>query len=147
MITVQNGGAEMTIHDGFMAFAEKYNLPLQEKNENGSSIFSFRISGEKGKYNAFAMCMEEERMLVFFFFLNIKIKKKNKETISRYLMGLNYQLKQGAFQIEPDTGDVMVRTCQYIFGSQAEQEALIERIVLLSGMIADNYRNDIIKQM
>ena len=137
----------MAIRDGFMAFAKKYNLPVQEKNENGSSIFSFLISGEKGKYNAFAMCMEEERMLAFFVDCNIRVEEKNRAAISRYLMGLNYQLKSGAFQIEPDTGDVMVRTCQYIFGSEAEQEALIERIILLSGVIADNYCNDIIKQM
>ena len=30
-----------------MAFAKKYNLPLHEKNENGSDILSFYISGEK----------------------------------------------------------------------------------------------------
>ena len=32
----------MTVRDGFLAFAEKYNLPLHEKNENGSDILSFQ---------------------------------------------------------------------------------------------------------
>ena len=137
----------MTVRDGFLAFAEKYNLPLHEKNENGSDILSFYISGEKGKYNAFAMCMEEERMLAFFVDCNIRVEAKNRALISEYLMKINYQLKTGSFQIDPNTGDISVRTCQYIYGSEDEQKALIEQIVLLSGMIADNYCHDIIKQL
>ena len=50
----------MTIRDSFLAFAEKNHLPVKEKQENGTSIFSFQISGEKGKYGAYAMCLEED---------------------------------------------------------------------------------------
>ena len=49
----------MTIRDSFLAFAEKNHLPVKEKQENGTSIFSFQVSGEKGKYGAYAMCLED----------------------------------------------------------------------------------------
>lgn len=135
----------MTIRDGFMAFAKKYNMPLNEKNENGMNILSFYISGEKGKYYSFAMCVEEENLLAFFVDCNIRVEKQNRAVVSEYLMNINYQLKAGNFLIDPNTGDVSVRICQYIFGSEEEQQALIERVVLLAGMIADNYCHEIVK--
>lgn len=137
----------MTIRDGFMAFAQKNHLPLQERKENEESIFSFQISGEKGKYSAFAMCMEEERMLTFFVDCNIRVEPPHRSAVNAYLMELNYQLKLGTFQMDPSTGDITVRACQYIFGNENEQKFLIERVVLLCGLIADHYCHDIIKHL
>ena len=99
----------MTIRDSFLAFAEKNHLPVKEKQENGTSIFSFQISGEKGKYGAYAMCLEDERMLTFFVDCNIRVEESQRNTINTYLMELNYQLKMGTFQLDPTTGDVTVR--------------------------------------
>ena len=137
----------MTIKDGFIAFAQKHNLPLKEKNENGSTILSFFISGEKGKYDAYAMCIEEERMLAFFVDCNIRVEEKNRNAAREYLMKLNYTLKIGSFQMDPSTGDITVRACQYILGNDQEQKNMIEQIVLIGGMIADNYSHDIIKHL
>ena len=53
----------MTIRDTFIAFALKYNITLNESNQD---ILSFYISGEKGKYNSFAMYMEDEKIFAYF---------------------------------------------------------------------------------
>lgn len=137
----------MTIRDSFLAFAERNHLPVQERKENDTSIFSFQIRGEKGKYGAYAMCLEEERMLTFFVDCNIRVEESQRTSISRYLMELNYQLKVGTFELDPATGDITVRACQYILGNEEEQKFLVERVVLLCGMIADNYCHDIIKHI
>lgn len=141
------GGRNMTIRDSFLAFADKNHLPVKEKQENGTSIFSFQISGEKGKYGAYAMCLEDERMLTFFVDCNIRVEESQRKIINTYLMELNYQLKLGTFQLDPTTGDITVRACQYIFGNEAEQKFLVERVVLLCGLIADHYCHDIIKHL
>lgn len=38
----------MTIRDSFLAFAEKNHLPVKEKQENGTSIFSFQTAEKRG---------------------------------------------------------------------------------------------------
>lgn len=137
----------MTIRDGFLAFAEKNHLPVKEREENETSIFSFLISGEKGKYGAYAMCLEDERMVTVFVDCNIRVEEAQREAVSKYLMELNYQLKIGTFQLDPTTGDITVRACQYILGNEDEQSFLIERVILLCGLIADHYGYDIIKHI
>ncbi len=137
----------MTIRDGFLAFAEKNSLPVKERIENQTSIFSFLISGEKGKYGAYAMCLEDERMVTVFIDCNIRVEEAQREAVSKYLMELNYQLKIGTFQLDPTTGDITVRACQYILGNEDEQSFLIERVILLCGLIADHYGYDIIKHI
>lgn len=134
----------MTIRDAFIAFALKYNITL---NESSQDILSFYISGEKGKYNSFAMCMEDDKMFAYFVDCNIRVEPKNRSIISEYLMKLNYNLKIGSFQMDYNTGDITVRACQYIFGSDEEQKNTIEQIILILGMIADTYCYDIIKEL
>lgn len=137
----------MTVREEVLAFAEKNHLPLQERTEQGQSIFSFSISGVKGKYAAFALCMEEERMLTFFVDCNIRVEEPQRGAICAYLMELNFQLKLGTFQMDPQTGDITVRACQYLFGNETEQAVLVERVILLCGLIADHYCHDIIKHL
>ena len=86
----------MTIRDAFIAFALKYNITLNESNQD---ILSFYISGEKGKYNSFAMCMEDDKMFAYFVDCNIRVEPKNRSIISEYLMKLNYNLKIGSNEI------------------------------------------------
>ena len=95
----------MTIRDSFLAFADKNHLPVKEKQENGTSIFSFQISGEKGKYGAYAMCLEDERMLTFFVDCNIRVEESQRNTINTYLMELNYQLKICLLYTSPSPRD------------------------------------------
>lgn len=78
----------MTIRDSFLAFADKNHLPVKEKQENGTSIFSFQISGEKGKYGAYAMCLEDERMLTFFVDCNIRVEESQRKILWRIISKL-----------------------------------------------------------
>ena len=49
--------------------------------------------------------------------------------------------------MDPQTGALTVRASQYIYGTDWEQTAQIERVVLLAGMIADTYCYEIIKRL
>lgn len=138
----------MMLSEGFRTFAKAHSLSVKSESEaENECLYSFKIRGVKGNYDSFGLCMEEERLFTVVIDLNIRIKEQGRTAAASILTELNYPLKMGVIQMDPQTGALTVRASQYIYGTDWEQTAQIERVVLLAGMIADTYCYEIIKRL
>ena len=48
--------------------------------------------------------------------------------------------------MDSQNGLVIVRTCQGVYGTEEEQIGVIERSVLTAGMIADKYKDQLLRE-
>ena len=136
----------MTVEEKFLDFAKAHNLPFRESDADGQKVFSFVISGTNGKYAGHALCLENERLFVFFIDFGLHVRKENLPEAAQRLMDINYNLKMGNFQMDSQNGLVIVRTCQGVYGREEEQIGVIERSVLTAGMIADKYKDQLLRE-
>ena len=136
----------MSIKDSFIKFADKHNLPFKEETgPNGENIFNFALKGSNGNYGSRAVALENENIFVYFVDYGIKIPKDKIKEAALYILEINYNLKLSAFQLDVNEGSIIVRTCQFIYGSEQERQNLIESIIFVTGTVADKYYNDIYK--
>lgn len=139
----------MTIKELFSAFAEEYNIPWAQLNlePEAPDQICIMIDGKNGRYEGHALCLEEEGLFVFYTLLGVRVPEEKREKLSLLLMGLNYRLKTGSFFIEEETGELTVRTTQYLMGADWEKRDFLGKLVADCGKTADYYYPQIMKWM
>lgn len=131
----------MTIREVFLAFAEENEIPWGELElePEAPNHLCIRLDGKNGAFEGHAICLEEEHIFVFYTLLGVRVPEEKKESVAAFLLGLNYRLKTGSIFIEEETGELTVRTVQYMMGADWEKRELMERLVTDCGRIADYY--------
>lgn len=137
----------MTIREIFETFMSANQIPMAvfETQQGTPAHLGLKLKGDHGDFESYAMCFEEERMFLFYTLLNLRVPEEKWDVMARKLMEINNTLKVGGFQLDTDTGAVTVRVTQYMFGSDLEQGAQIERLVRTCGLIADEYYLELAK--
>ena len=133
----------MTMADALDRVSKKYHFPMEKRGD----VTTFRINAEHGKYDAYCMQMEEEQLFLLFIDMNIKIPADRMGEMALFLSEINRTLKNGCFIVCRDTGDVILRFSQYIYGSDTDGEEQAERIILTAGVLADGSYERILKRL
>lgn len=139
----------MTIREIFLAFAEEKEIPWGELvlEPEGENHLCIHLLGRNNRFEGHAICLEEEKLFVFYTLLGVRVPEEKREAVSAFLLRLNYQLKTGSFFIEEETGELTVRTVQYMIGADWEKQELMEQLVTDCGRTADYYYPTVMKQV
>ncbi len=135
----------MTIRKLFETFMAANQIPVYpfDTEEGVPTHLGIRLKGDNGNFDGYALCFEKERLFVFYTRLNLRASLEQREKIAVKLAEINYMIKIGGFQMDPESGEITVRTAHYMTGTDVEQGAVIERLVRVSGLIADKYYSQI----
>lgn len=138
----------MILKEVFQKFCEQNELPvLQIKSqEEEAENFGIMINGENGDWESYAMCYEQENLFVFFINLGVQIPKEARERVAVLLNTINYQLKCGGFFLDMESGYVIARATQYIFGTEEEKVFQVENCIKACAVITDAYFKKIMKE-
>lgn len=139
----------MTIKEAFLAFTRERGLPAEEKaaQDGVTPVMVFKMIGDNGKYDAYAMCFEEEKLYELFVDSGFRIPEGSRLFAAECLTRMNYQFKLGGFQMDPESGEITVRLGQYIYGTDEEKKEAVDRITMIGGMMMDQYIVELIQQM
>ena len=139
----------MTIREWFEEFAREKELPVAELNlePEAPNQLCIMMNGENGVFEGHGVFLEEERLFLFYTIVGVRIPADRRERLSSYLLSLNYKLKTAAFFIEDSTGELTVRTVQYLTGADWEKRELLETLVLGCGKTADYFYPQLMKEI
>lgn len=137
----------MTIEELFYKFAETEQIPVipLELMPEAPNHLCIRIEGKSNEFEGHGICLEEERLFLFYVLLGARVPADRRERAAEYLLRLNYGIKTGGIYMEPETGELTARVTQYLYGNDWEQIGLLEQIIRNCGIIADTYYADIMK--
>lgn len=138
----------MTLREAFEQFCTNINLPMAVVPTEGDvpEHLGIIISGENGDWDSFGMCFEEENLFVFYVDFGIQVPKEARQQVCACLNGINYQLKSGGIFMDPDSGHLMARVSQFVFGSDEEKAGQVENAVKVCAVITDAYYKKIMHQ-
>lgn len=139
----------MTIEKLFLKFAETEQIPVMqlELMPEAPNHLCIHIEGKSSEFEGHGICLEAERLFLFYVLLGARVPVDKRERAAEYLLRLNYGIKTGGVYIEPETGELTARVTQYLYGSDWEQMALLEQMIRSCGLIADTYYTDIMKHI
>lgn len=139
----------MTIRELFEDFAREKGLPVAELNlePEAPNQLCIMMNGENSSFEGHGVFLEEEKLFIFYTIVGVRVPKDRRERLSAYLLNLNYKLKTGGFFIEETTGELTVRTVQYMAGADWEKRELLETLVLGCGKTADYFYPRIMKEI
>lgn len=138
----------MEIAGIFLRLMQRLGIPvIIVKNEDEPEQYGIRIVGEKGQWDGIARCFEEERLFLFYVNYQVSVPPARREQVCCELMRINAQMKCGGFCLDEETGMLTARVSQFITGSEEEQEATVEHVVRLCGVMADSYFERIMKHI
>lgn len=137
----------MTIEELFLKFAEAEQIPVMQMQlmPEVPNHLCIHIEGKSNTFEGHGICLEEERLFLFYVLLGARVPADKRERAAEYLLRLNYGIKTGGVYMEPESGELTARVTQYLYGSDWEQMELMERVVRNCGVIADTYYTDIMK--
>jgi hypothetical protein len=123
----------------FYAVAEDNGITVlpMEVEGGGPPHLCIRLQGEHAIYEGHAVCLEEERLFVFYVLAGLVVPEEKRQELAPLLLERNYELKCGAWMIEPQSGVLTVRSTQYMMGADWEKRERIEELVTTCGRIAD----------
>lgn len=138
----------MKIKDFFVKFTEENEIPMAvlKAAEGIPEHLGIMIQGEVGDWESYGMCFEAENLFVFFVNFGVQVPKENRANVCAYLNRINYQLKAGGIYMDWDSGNLMARTAQYIYGSDEEKAHLVEETIKISAIITDAYYKGIMSE-
>lgn len=137
----------MAIKDRIITFGEKHQIQIAEiaTNPEIPNHIGFLVEGENASWESYCMCFEEEHLLLYYVDLGVMIPKEKVEEVSALCTQLNYQLKFGVFCFDHKMRKLTLRVTQYIYGTEAEQDALLENLIRGCAVTTDAYYKDIMK--
>ena len=138
----------MAIKELFEQFTKEHDIPMAviRTAEGIPEHLGIIIQGEFGDWESYGMCFEEEHLFTFFVNFGVQVPKENRMAVCVHLNRINYQLKLGGIYMDWESGNLMARTSQYIYGTEEEQAHLVEETVKISAIIADAYYKGIMKE-
>lgn len=124
----------------FLQFAKKQGVTTKETPES----IQVMAAGKKGNWTAHFQTLEKEHMMIFTSILGIKVDENKRKEIALKLTRINYIVKIGAFQMNPENGELSFRTTHYVVEDKEDvAEELIGRLVLLNFTVVDTYYESI----
>lgn len=139
----------MTLQEEVLAFFESQNIKYMiKKGEQGEpDDIHIMVNGEHGDWEGIAICYEQERFLVFYVNMGMKIPKEKKQALSEWLFEKNYYYKYGGYYIDPPSGTLVARNSVHVYGTKEERERLIRQGILTGAIMADQDYEEIMKFM
>ncbi len=124
----------------FLQFAKKQGVTTKDLGE----VVQVAAAGKTGTWISNIQPIETERLIVINSILGIKVSEEKRAAIALLLTKLNYSVKVGAFQINPENGEVAFRTTQYILEeNDGTAEELVGRLTLMNFSVIDTYYEEI----
>ena len=96
------------------------------------------FSGQNGEWRCVAALEREETQFAFLSFLPCKAPAKVRRTCSELLVRINYRLSTGAFQMDWDDGEILMKTTTIISGERLSSE-IIHPVVGLNLTTMDHF--------
>lgn len=129
-----------TMKELFLEFAKKQGVTTKDVG----AVVQVAAAGKVGKWISNIQPIEEERLLVINSILGIQVPEEKRAAIALLLTKLNYVVKVGAFQMNPENGEVAFRTTHFIFeGDDEAAEELVGKLTLMSFSVIDTYYEEI----
>lgn len=129
-----------TMKELFLEFAKKQGVTTKDVG----AVVQVAAAGKVGKWVSNIQPIEEERLLVINSILGIQVPEEKRAAIALLLTKLNYVVKVGAFQMNPENGEVAFRTTHFIFeGDDEAAEELVGKLTLMSFSVIDTYYEEI----
>lgn len=129
-----------TMKELFLEFAKKQGVTTKDVG----AVVQVVAAGKVGKWISNIQPIEEERLLVINSILGIQVPEEKRAAIALLLTKLNYVVKVGAFQMNPENGEVAFRTTHFIFeGDDEAAEELVGKLTLMSFSVIDTYYEEI----
>lgn len=124
----------------FLEFAKKQGVTTKDVGP----VVQVAAAGKVGKWVSNIQPIEEERLLVINSILGIRVSEEKRAAVALLLTKLNYVVKVGAFQMNPEDGEVAFRTTHFIFeGDDEAAEELVGKLTLMSFSVIDTYYEEI----
>ncbi len=129
----------------FEKYAEENHAVIREIWPEGEAYphLGITLTGDHNTWQAFAVPMEEN-LLLFYVFAAIRIPEEKREKLALVLEKINFELRYAAFYMNPESGEIMVRVSQYIYGSEEEQKFIMARMVQTCGIVMEKYYKQIV---
>lgn len=129
-----------TMKELFLEFAKKQGVTTKDVGP----VVQVAAAGKVGKWVSNIQPIEEERLLVINSILGIRVSEEKRAAVALLLTKLNYVVKVGAFQMNPEDGEVAFRTTHFIFeGDDEAAEELVGKLTLMSFSVIDTYYEEI----
>lgn len=129
----------MTLREIFYEFTEENGItvmPLMLEHGAGEHL-CIRLLGEHAIFEGHALCLEEEKLFVFYVLAGVTVPDEKKEKLALKLLERNYGLKMGSWFFDPDSGVLTVRCTQYMSGADWEKKQLMGDMITSCGRLAD----------
>lgn len=88
-------------------FLTKESWHFQYDNEH--HFFDLASNGDNGSWVTRVVVYEQERDLLIYSFLSVKVPEKKRATVAELLLRINADLFLSSFQIDFDTGEVVLK--------------------------------------
>jgi hypothetical protein len=139
----------MTIQELFYAIAEENGITVLPLELEGGlpAHHCIRLQGEHAIYEGHAICLEEEQLFVFYVLAGVTVPPEKREKLALWMLERNYELKAGAWLIDPESGVLTVRCTQYMMGADWEKKQRIEELVTVCGRLCDTDYPQIVKEI
>lgn len=139
----------MTLQEEVLAFFESQDTKyLIKKGEEGEpDNIHIIVNGDHGNWEGIALCYEQERFLVFYVNLGMKVPQEKKQALAEWLFEKNYYYKYGGYYIDPPSGTLVVRNSVHVYGTKKERGMLIRQGILTGAVMADQDYEEIMKFM
>lgn len=129
-----------TMKELFLQFAKKQGVTTKDLG----AVVQVAATGKVGKWISNIQPIEEERLMVFNSVLGLKVSEEKRAATALLLTKLNYSVKVGAFQINPENGEIAFRTTHYILEENDETaEELVGRLTMMNFSVIDTYYEEI----
>lgn len=73
-------------------------------------VFSTIHTGDNGNYRCYAEAWDEDKTLIFYSYISIKIPSKKTQVMSEFINRANYGLVLGNFEIDFSDGEIRYKT-------------------------------------
>lgn len=129
-----------TMKQLFLQFAKKQGVTTKDLGE----VVQVAAAGKTGTWISNIQPIEAERLMVFNSILGIRVPEEKRAAIALMLTKMNYSVKVGAFQMNPENGEIAFRTTHYILEeNEKTAEDLVEKLTLMNFSVIDTYYEEI----
>ena len=137
------------IKDTFEQYAAQNKVKVQVIQKEGDPYphLGITIKGNSNTWTSYAIPMEDEHLLVFYTLSEIKVPEEKRDRVAGLLQKLNFELKLSGFYMNPVSGEIIVRSVQYMYGTEEEQKKVLDMLVQSCGIVMEHYYPEIVKEV
>lgn len=139
----------MKIEEMFEEFVKERGLAMRREHtaEGEPDQLFIGLDGKNGQFVGMAVCLEKERLFLFYASLGFVVPEEQEGRLLPFLMQVNYLMKTGGFYIDPGSRVLAYRVSHYLLGEDADCRRLMGFLITCASMAADEYAPQIRRQM